>query len=257
MYVCVFVCFVPVSAADVHVSFPPPAPAPSPYPLPFAAAAGDFNDEFVIQTLFRNEDGSYKRGGVFVDVGAYDGYHSNTYNLEVVLGWTGVCLEPQPHMFNILTQFRTCVALPVAAYNRTGTVDFTVAVSARDDPGDFIQMMGGITEAYDPRHVALIQGSAGRLDQITVPTVRLADVLAQHGIPRVDLLKIDVENSEAQVLEGVDFDAVFVDVVQVEEIWSSNTGPVYDLMAAHGFDLIGKHGKDLIFRNRKQLTHIT
>src|SRR5258706_11369284 len=41
-----------------------------------------------------------KRGGVFVDVGAYDGVAlSNTYYFEKELGWQGICIEPNPMAF--------------------------------------------------------------------------------------------------------------------------------------------------------------
>ena len=40
------------------------------------------------------------RHGTFVDLGCYDGVtYSNTWYFERVLGWSGVCAEPNPDVF--------------------------------------------------------------------------------------------------------------------------------------------------------------
>eukprot|EP00966_Prymnesium_polylepis_P102672 2378404-Prymnesium_polylepis.1 len=47
-------------------------------------------DKWVDQHIFRG-----RRGGVFVDLGCYDGVtYSNTWYFERVLNWSGVCVEP-------------------------------------------------------------------------------------------------------------------------------------------------------------------
>ena len=44
-----------------------------------------------------------KTNGVFVDVGANDGVNlSNSYYFEEKRGWTGLCVEPNPLLFNLL-----------------------------------------------------------------------------------------------------------------------------------------------------------
>ena len=64
-------------------------------------------DKFLFENFFRG-----MRGGVFVDVGAYDGVAlSNTYYFEKELGWQGICIEPNPLAFEGLSQNRNCVLL--------------------------------------------------------------------------------------------------------------------------------------------------
>src|SRR5215510_8537437 len=64
-------------------------------------------DRFIDTNLLRG-----KRGGVFVDVGAYDGVAlSNTCYFEKELGWTGLCIEPNPIVFERLTQNRNCTTV--------------------------------------------------------------------------------------------------------------------------------------------------
>src|SRR3974390_100826 len=56
-----------------------------------------------------------KRNGVFVDVGAYDGISfSNTLMFERELGWTGLCIEPNPDVFPRLIENRSATCLEIA-----------------------------------------------------------------------------------------------------------------------------------------------
>ena len=62
-------------------------------------------DAFLYNKIF-----AYKAGnGIFIDVGAYDGItFSNTYLFEK-LGWTGICIEPDPSSFEVLKKTRNCI----------------------------------------------------------------------------------------------------------------------------------------------------
>ena len=52
-------------------------------------------DRYLLENFFRG-----KRGGVFVDIGAYDGQtFSNTLFFERSMAWTGLCIEPLPSAF--------------------------------------------------------------------------------------------------------------------------------------------------------------
>src|SRR5947207_13570279 len=62
-------------------------------------------DRFLLENFFRG-----KRGGVFLDIGAYDGETlSNTLFFEKTMGWTGLCVEPLPAAFAKLRATRKAV----------------------------------------------------------------------------------------------------------------------------------------------------
>lgn len=75
--------------------------------------------------------------GFFVDVGAHDGVESsNTYALEKV-GWSGVCIEPNPVSYNTLFFNRSGSKANVAAGTGTGPremslVDILIATNCPD-----------------------------------------------------------------------------------------------------------------------------
>jgi FkbM family methyltransferase len=197
-------------------------------------------DVVILNMFFRNpangiEDSSYKRGGFFVDVGAHDGVSfSNTALMERELGWRGLCFEPLPERFMELQKNRTAKCFQACAYNSAGTVTFSAIKGAPE-------MLSGITASYDPRHVARIdrevRENGGTVENITVATVKLSDIFAQEGITHVDFLSVDTEGSELQVLEGIDFDAVTIDILTVEENYPDQhqISPVTKFMLSKGY----------------------
>lgn len=50
----------------------------------------------------------------------------------------------------------------------------------------------------------VVARAANETREVEVPLRRLSDVIAEEGLDRIDLLKIDVEGSEAAVLRGLD-----------------------------------------------------
>lgn len=142
------------------------------------------------QDIFVAEFFGGKRGGYFVDVGAYDGVHlSNTYQLEKVLGWTGICVEPLEHAFRGLKHVRSCVCVQAAAYSSEGVIEFCSS-----------DVLSGIQRHIDRHQEAL---SAPR---VKVRTRTLESILCEHKAPAaIDYLSIDTEGSELEVLRGIDW----------------------------------------------------
>ena len=56
---------------------------------------------------------NFKRNGIFIEAGAYDGEtHSNTLQLELQYNWTGILVEPNPDTFQLLvSKHRNCFAI--------------------------------------------------------------------------------------------------------------------------------------------------
>lgn len=125
-------------------------------------------------------------GSVFVDIGANVGWH--TALAASIVGDSGsvYAIEPNPDNVRLIAHtierngLRQVHLLPLALSDRIGYAEFRSAIGSN----------GGFTWAdghtlIDP-YVSV------------VPTVRLDDL----DIPRVDVVKIDVEGAEATVLRG-------------------------------------------------------
>jgi FkbM family methyltransferase len=151
-------------------------------------------DRWVCENVFL-----HKRGGFFVDVGAFDGEDlSNTYVLEHHYGWRGLCVEPMAEAFAKLKHCRPgSVCVPVAAYDRDfGVLEF--------------QSHGVLSGAVD--HVEHTQGP-----RVHVPTMTLASLFKLHDSPRyIDFLSVDAEGSDLLVLQGIDWHARAFGAITVE-----------------------------------------
>jgi FkbM family methyltransferase len=144
------------------------------------------------------EDVVLRRGlsgdtGFYVDVGAGDPVTGSITKHFYDRGWRGLNVEPHPEQFRKLARAR-----PHDCNVRCG-------VGSRDGTSTlatFAESAGLSTTSEEV---------AGRLERLgltrsdlTVHVRRLDDVLAEHRVPRIDFLKIDVEGSEADVLQSLD-----------------------------------------------------
>jgi FkbM family methyltransferase len=217
-------------------------------------------DLFLNRWFFKN-----RSPGFFIDVGAFDGIlGSNTFYFEERLQWRGIAFEPNPSAFDVLRATRSCCLIQGCAYHLDGQIPF-LALSEREHrehtesrpPRSLLQMMldsshGGAMLSGIPEHMGQDDrvkwaGRAMKLDQslATVPCHRIDTVLDDYGVTTVDYLSIDVEGAELEVLRGIDFARVQVNVIGVEH--SPRFSEVYDLLTTSGFEYQGLLFFDEIF----------
>lgn len=143
------------------------------------------------QDVFALAMTGFKRGGYFVEVGAHHGEQlSNTWLLEKAYGWNGLLVEPNPANHANLRQ-RTARLIDKAAWKRSGQ-ELTFHATADSSLSKLAETRQ--SDAHDRT----------QFRPLTVQTITLDDMLAANGAPRViDFISIDVEGSEADVLDGL------------------------------------------------------
>jgi FkbM family methyltransferase len=182
--------------------------------LPSHSAPENRNDLFVIDTLGR------KRGGFFVEAGALDGvYASNTFLLEEDYGWSGICAEPDPQLFEQLRRNRRCVCEDACLYDVSTEVTFIAGARG----------WGGVVD-----HLAKFkQPRWGAGQPMKMRTVTLASLLEKHQAPAViDYLSLDTEGTEYLILKNFPFDRYRFRVISIEGE-SCN-----DLLTGKGYRLV-------------------
>jgi FkbM family methyltransferase len=174
------------------------------------------------------------KNGVFMDVGAYDGKTiNNTLFFEETHGWTGVNVEPIKKVYDQLVQ------------NRPGCINLNVACSDKDGKASFIcndgytTMISGLKDNYDPRHLNRLnyelQIHGGTTETIEVDTMRIETICDTYNINHINYLSIDVEGSEMAVIQGINFDKLFIDIIGFENNFQNTSDPIIKYLYTKGY----------------------
>lgn len=151
---------------------------------------------------------NFKKNGFFVEIGASDGIRlSNTYFLEKILDWKGICSEPVPYKFNLLVKNRPnsfCSSRPVYSTSNQ-LVTFSIS--------NYCDDLSGISDHIDA-HTEMV--NANKTDLVAV-TISLTELLDQGKAPSfIEYLSLDTEGSEMEILKGVDHEKYKFGIIDVE-----------------------------------------
>jgi len=199
-------------------------------------------DKFIHENFFPE-----KKEGTFVEIGAYDGTtFSNTYFFEKELKWKGLCIEPNPQAFNRLKNARNAICVQGCISEKPGTVKF-IQLSG------YCEMLSGIQNKYDPEHVKRIDSElashGGAKTEIEVAALTLNSLVLEHGIGRIDYLSIDTEGGEWDILNSIDFNALDIDVISVENNYGDQK--IKQFLLSKGYAFIQKLDCDEIYKKKR------
>lgn len=173
------------------------------------------------------------RGGCVIDLGANFGLY--TRFLAEAVGPAGIvhAVEPVPAMYDVLRSNIRRLRLaqvqshPVAVSDRTRTVTMTVPRYATGGANFYEARVGG-------------QFTGRSAVTVRVPGVRVDDLFAH--LPRIDVIKCDVEGHELAVLNGGTTllerhqPAWLTEVSGDPDDRSSNAAALFDRMRGHGYE---------------------
>ena len=139
----------------------------------------------------------FKFNGFFLELAAFDGItHSNTYVLEKMFNWKGICVEPNPAIFEKLKINRKCII------NNSVVSDVCKPVFFRTDNG----VLAGIVSDETDNNYTNRGEELKKADIIKLKTTNLTDLLDELNAPKiVDYFSLDVEGSEEAIIRGLDF----------------------------------------------------
>lgn len=206
-------------------------------------------DKFLNEIVFKSH-----RNGVFVDVGAHDGRSlNNTLFFEENYDWKGINIEPIPKIFETLCKYRP------------NCINLNCAVSSDECQQEFIcnsgytEMLSGLKKHYHDKHYMRLNYelniNGGETNVIDVNTKRLETIFNEYNIKHVNYLSIDVEGAEFDVIQSINFDSVFIDVIQFENNYNDTSIPIIEFLFNKNYrtiynkeDIIMIH-KDSFFYN--------
>jgi len=189
------------------------------------------------QDLWVLEQTGYKRNGYFVEFGATDGVLlSNTYLLENKFAWSGVCIEPNPKLFEKLKLNRTCKVSMACIGATTGEeVEFI-----------FADAFGGIKSyAHEDMHSDKRMAYFKTGEATNLITISLNDFLKQINAPRdIDYISIDTEGSEYDIIRNFPFEEWNIQMMTIEHNYTERRADVRKLMRSKGYHCTEKEFDD-------------
>jgi len=179
------------------------------------------DEELLIRHFFRD-----RRGGVFVDVGAFQWRkYSTTFYLEEQLGWSGLAIDANARL--------------AAGYakNRPNTRFYSYIVTDRSGTEEEFFLAGPISST-SKEHIEGL-GREGR--EVAVETITLDELLDQAGIESIDFLSMDIEGGEPRALAGFDIERFRPKLICIEAGSPGTreaTGPYFE---QHGYERIEEY----------------
>jgi len=225
-----------------------------------------YNEVFVLQAYLRHGI-SINDGDCIVDAGANIGLFTVFAN-RLACGLRTIALEPNPAAFACLAANaeawgESVQCLPHGLSRENGTAQLTCfqglsllsgfhadAAIEREVVKSYV-LNQEPASALDERHAADLSALLDtRLQSATVTAQlrTLSSVIAEEGIERIDLLKVNVEKSELDVLLGIDpadWPRIRQLVVEVDQ--RENLAPIADLLERQGFEFLVE--QDPLLRN--------
>jgi len=176
---------------------------------------------------------SRKTKGVFLDIGAHDGItFSNTYFFEKERGWAGICIDPNPDVFQKLAANRHCICENCAIATEEKQLIYRKVTGQY-----FSEMLGGIVEFMDAEHIErinkeVVNHAECSVEDIPVECKRLDNLLNKYSVIEIDYLSIDTEGAEYEILQSLDFDRLNIRLISVER---NKNSQVRNLLNSKGY----------------------
>ena len=213
-----------------------------------------YNEIFVLQAYLRHGI-TIKDGDCIVDAGANIGLFT-VFASRLARDLRIVAFEPNPAAFECLQANAGSAVrcLPLGLSSENGSADLTFfeglsllsgfyadAATEREVVKHYVFNQEPETQPSEEFAAAVDDLIDSRLRSKTVSAQlrTLSSVIAEQGLERIDLLKINVEKSELNVLRGLgpdDWPKIRQLVIEVD--LQENLGPITALLEGHGFEVL-------------------
>ncbi len=159
------------------------------------------NQDYIVYNHFFEDI----QDGIFCDIGGNHPLNINNTRYFEELGWMGYVFEPLPYMKPLWEEHRKAKLFPFALSDKEGEVTFSIVKDATgwEDMLSFVKETRDIDYGYET-------------EDIVVQTRVLKNVFEEEAIPSIDYMSIDVEGHELNVLKGIDFKKVQINVLTIE-----------------------------------------
>ncbi|MCC8394908.1 FkbM family methyltransferase [Paraburkholderia sp. MMS20-SJTR3] len=131
--------------------------------------------------------------GFYVDVGAQDPDEFSVTRTFYESGWRGVNIEPVEHWYRKLLE------------SRPEDINVQKLVGTGSTPVEFYEIEDTGLSTVDRKQAEIHRNAGFRIIKSDQVPSRLDSILVEHNVGIIHFLKIDVEGSEADVIQSINF----------------------------------------------------
>jgi FkbM family methyltransferase len=187
------------------------------------------NEEQIILNHFKN----FK--GTFLDLGAYDGIDLSNTRALTQLGWSGICVEPNPLIFE-----RLCDNLK--SFNNV--IEYRFAIGT-ENKTVMMQMNDSYYSTVKQSEVDRWKGSF-KFESAEVQMIDFKSFLEFSKYKTFDFISIDCEGLDYEILEQINLDEVKCKMVCVETNSKETDKYIDYILKFEGFKIISMNSENLI-----------
>ncbi len=157
----------------------------------------------------------------FLQIGANEGRINDPIHDTVrARGWSGVLVEPLPHLFDqLVANYRDVPGLEfanVAIGHEDGRIPMFVVQPRSDDP-EWATQIASLDRDVVLRHAYALPDLDDRIVTVDVECLRLSTLIDRYGVSRLDLLLTDAEGFDYEILRQVPLAAAWAPTFVVFE----------------------------------------
>jgi len=192
-------------------------------------------DQFVYENYFQG-----KTNGYFVDIGAHDGVTLSNSKFFEEIGWNGVCIEPNPKIFPVLKNNRTCKCVEKAISDK---IEISQFFQITDGPDMLSGLVNEFTDKAIVRINAELESFPEGFDYIDVECDLFSNIVDNN---KIDFLSLDTEGNEMKILQTIDFNKFDIDVITIEN--NDYDDKFFNYLAPKGYQFITRLGCDELYK---------
>jgi FkbM family methyltransferase len=166
-----------------------------------------YTEEDFLLDFFKN-----KSNGFLVDIGAADGITNSNSRRLILDGWSGILIEPNKKNYNKLLDLypnKNTILNCGCSYKDEGFLDFYI-----DNNDEYEQLSTFNLEQSE--FCKNYFNCEFTTEQVEV--FKTSVIFEKHNVKKINFLSIDTESFDYNVILGIDFNTVDIDLICVEHV---------------------------------------
>lgn len=190
-----------------------------------------YNEEYFLIEYFKD------RKGIVVEIGAADGINNSNSRLLIENGWSAILVEPNFNNYSKIKElykYNSSVEI-----ENCGCSDITKSQIFFIDHNDEYQQLS----TFNPIQVEKCkQMYSCEFEEREVQIIKTSKLFDKYNINNIEFLSIDTESFDRNVLLGIDFNKVNIEIICVED------KDVIDILISNGYQFIYQTIGNLFFK---------